>query len=497
MSGGERDETEGGHEAPPAPAPEEAWHAGDALVPGSIRWDDVERRGEASSPDALGGNVVRWDAPVSDERPGGEPAEEPARDEPPGAELAGDEGRGAPPPGRGLPRREPAEAAAAGPEAVDPDVAGPVNQDRGEVRTPPPPPPPPGQRPPPPPAAPGAPAGDRPPPGGPITIRSSELTALAVRIATMEADVRRAADQVADLRAARLPETLEAARAETAVLRQELRQALEEVGARVARERREVTDQIAGTVEAANEWFVRTRDQLFDRLRRLAELHGGALDQPGPGILEPAPPTALGPTARITGAHQVGSEAAPSPEPGAAWPMLDPASQVADWGLAPPQLLPGAGALGSEAVPFPAKDATTEAEGGGAGEGAPGAEVGERLDELRRDLEGLSLEVSTIGEVILGMQGELGKLREGSVVLEEDQVLAIIDGVAAAVRAGGISGAGPSSRPPGARPPGSTGRAGSTGYAGSTGRAGSMGSAGSTGRSGSGARPVRGRPGRG
>lgn len=241
----------------------------------------------------------------------------------------------------------------------------------------------------------------------------------------MEADVRRATNTMADLHAARLPDAVEAVRTESAELRKEVQALRDELIDRMVAERQVLSDQVSSTIGAANDWFVRTRDQLFERLGTLQEVTESQARE------SEAPSLGPGPRPLIAGARQPGATDPQGPGisqiPGTGWPASEVSAQAMEWGPAAVEGDPRHPLEPPEARPRPGP--------------RPGAERVRRDPELARQIITLRSQVSeiasgvsTIVEALLGIQEDLDRLGERRASMDEDQVLEVIDGVAAAVR---------------------------------------------------------------
>ena len=104
----------------------------------------------------------------------------------------------------------------------------------------------------------------------PATQGSVPAPAEAQRVDSLEHRVRVTMDRLTELVEAQLPEAVDGLRSDFEELRSDLRQALADANATLAEERFQLRSQLATTVGAANRWFVRTRDQLFERLDEVA-----------------------------------------------------------------------------------------------------------------------------------------------------------------------------------------------------------------------------------
>ena len=103
------------------------------------------------------------------------------------------------------------------------------------------------------------------------------------RVDSLEYRVRVTMDRLTELVEAQLPEAVDGLRADFERLRAQLPEAVdglraefERLHAEMAEERFQLRSQIATTVGAANRWFVRTRDQLFERLDEVARAAAAA-----------------------------------------------------------------------------------------------------------------------------------------------------------------------------------------------------------------------------
>jgi len=92
------------------------------------------------------------------------------------------------------------------------------------------------------------------------------------RLDRLDERVRETMDRLTELVEARLPEAVDGLRADLETLRLELQTTLEQATGEMEEERKQLRAQIATTVGAANRWFVRTRDQLYERLDHIAEV---------------------------------------------------------------------------------------------------------------------------------------------------------------------------------------------------------------------------------
>ena len=92
------------------------------------------------------------------------------------------------------------------------------------------------------------------------------------RLDRLEERVRQTMDRLTELVEAQLPEAVDGLRADLETLRLELQTTLEQARGEMEEERKQLRAQIATTVGAANRWFVRTRDQLYERLDHIAEI---------------------------------------------------------------------------------------------------------------------------------------------------------------------------------------------------------------------------------
>ncbi len=264
------------------------------------------------------------------------------------------------------------------------------------------------------------------------------------RVDSLEHRVRITMDRLTELVEAQLPEAVDGLRADVEELRTELRQALADASAALAEERFQLRSQIATTVGAANRWFVRTRDQLFERLDQVAQVASAAQAE-----AEAAASAAV-------------AAAVPIPPEAATWPE-EPAAPVEEsaefeW---------DAGDLEPAVEPVVTADADMEAgtgmEAGGTEEGAPTAgydyelepppvpttievnleapELEVLLEPLREDMRELQGEISAMGAAVMALREDVEALgsrlpsRAGSPRLSPSQLKAIVAAVQSALPA--------------------------------------------------------------
>ncbi len=259
------------------------------------------------------------------------------------------------------------------------------------------------------------------------------------RVDSLEHRVRITMDRLTELVEAQLPEAVDGLRADFEQLRTELRQALADASTALAEERFQLRSQIATTVGAANRWFVRTRDQLFERLDQVAQVATAAQAEAEAAA-----------SAAVAAAVPIPAEPATYPEEAAA-----PAEESADleW---------GAGELEPGEEPVVTAD-YTGVEAGGAEEVVPSAdydyefeplpppepttievnldapELEALLEPLREDMRELQGEISAMGAAVMALREDVEALgsrlptRTASPRLTPSQLNAIVAAVQSAL----------------------------------------------------------------
>lgn len=262
----------------------------------------------------------------------------------------------------------------------------------------------------PPPSAAGGPP--LPAPAASSTSAEAPMSIAATRLVALESRVRQTMDRLTELVEAQLPETVDGLRADLETLRLELQTSLAQASELMAEERKQLRAQIATTVGAANRWFVRARDQINERLDRIAEAAAQAQEQ--------AEVAAVAATAAVTVFTEPYAEEAdgePEAEPeDAEGGERDEGEGGIEWAI-------------EEEVAGPrrrvrAVDVAVEA-----------SELEALLDPVRGDVQELQLEVSTMGEAVSLLADQVAKLatrlpaRPKGVKLAPDQIELIVEAV--------------------------------------------------------------------
>lgn len=278
-------------------------------------------------------------------------------------------------------------------------------------------------------AVPASAMGEAPPPPS-----DAPMSIAATRLVALEGRVRQTMDRLTELVEAQLPETVDGLRADLETLRLELQTSLAQAGELMAEERQQLRAQIATTVGAANRWFVRARDQIQERLDHIAEVASKAQEQ----------------AERAATAVSAGAAASTGAGPGrkaARWPDDAEGDEGEEGSREGTAAGAGAGAgADGEGLEWEIEDDFDEerppARRAKTVELALEApELEALLDPVRGDMQELQLEVSSMGEAVTQLAGELAKLagrmpaRPRGVKLAPDQVELIVEAVMAAMPA--------------------------------------------------------------
>ena len=253
---------------------------------------------------------------------------------------------------------------------------------------------------------------------------------------SLEQRVRITIDRLTELVDAQLPEAVDGLRTDVEQLRTELRQALADANTALAEERFQLRSQIATTVGAANRWFVRTRDQLFERLDEVAQAANAAQAE-----AEAAASAAVAAAVPIPSEPEPPAEVEPVPEQG----------EDFEW---------GAGDLEPGEEPVSLGDGEGGESTGLEGELAPGydyelqapppapttvevnleaPELDALLEPLRGDMRELQGEISAMGAAVMALRDDLEVLasrlptRAASPRLTPSQLNAIVAAVQSAL----------------------------------------------------------------
>jgi ElaB/YqjD/DUF883 family membrane-anchored ribosome-binding protein len=231
---------------------------------------------------------------------------------------------------------------------------------------------------------------------------TADRSALDGRLDQLEERVRETMDRLREVIEAQVPGAVEGLRADLETLRLELQTALEVATAQLAEERKELRSQIATTVGAANRWFVRTRDQLYERLDHIAQVAREAEAAAARAIPGAAPPAL---------------DAGPEPPP-----ALERGADVAGTGV---EAGPGVEATGEEEI-------EVEFEVVGPPEAPPAELDGDDRDARRVALDPVPTQLRQLQTEVADLRATVGRIdrrmaRSKPVTLDPSQIELIVE----------------------------------------------------------------------